>query len=482
MTGVVGHEGSRGVEMVVGVDTHQDEHVAVAIDRQGVRLGGLHTVATTHGDEELERWSRGLGEIHAFGIEGTGSYGAGVARFLTSRGYSVVKVNRPDRSTRYRKGKSDPTNAEMAARAVLAGVANATPKSGEGEVEMIRMLKSAKDSAVKARTQAVNQMKALVVTALPAELRETLLFHRPLEQGQGRDLSLGLATLRPDRLFGHELRPGDKRPLRCDSLLVVAVPVHRHGCVTVPVVVVTLARDRLDRRTDTACVVAVAVDPDGLRRHLDRPPALAHQQRLGFALDVPCRGKDLLHRLGLVLLVADDHSGQGHLGWIPYSIWPSPAVILRFLKRTRISKRSDMHSDSIEELERRLHAAMLNIGQETKKFGYSPVRFDQMVNDIGGLRTAQRLLGDQNISAGLTRLWEEDRLDLSMEALGLWELGHVVEPTRNEREPDTICPYCETEITSFDSHYSQAQAEVIVVVKCPNCHKILGMVSHSCDD
>ena len=162
-----------GVELVVGVDTHQDEHVAVAIDRQGVRLGELHTVATTHGYEELERWSRGLGEIHAFGIEGTGSYGAGVARFLTSRDYNVVEVNRPDRSTRYRKGKSDPTDAEMAARAVLAGVADATPKSGEGEVEMIRMLKSAKDSAVKARTQAINQMKALVVTA-PAELRETL--------------------------------------------------------------------------------------------------------------------------------------------------------------------------------------------------------------------------------------------------------------------------------------------------------------------
>ena len=101
------------------------------------------------------------------------SYDAGVARFLTSRGYNVVEVNRPDRSTRYRKGKSDPTDAEMAARAVLAGVADATPKSGEGEVEMIRMLKSAKDSAVKARTQAINQMKALVVTA-PAELRETL--------------------------------------------------------------------------------------------------------------------------------------------------------------------------------------------------------------------------------------------------------------------------------------------------------------------
>ena len=84
-----------------------------------------------------------------------------------------MEVNRPDRSTRYRKGKSDPTDAEMAARAVLAGVADAIPKSGEGEVEMIRMLKSARDSAVKARTQAFNQMKALIVTA-PTQLRETL--------------------------------------------------------------------------------------------------------------------------------------------------------------------------------------------------------------------------------------------------------------------------------------------------------------------
>ena len=171
MLGVVGHEFSRGAQVVIGVDTHQDEHVAVAIDGQGVRLGERRSPATTWGYGDLERWSRSLGEVSAFGVEGTGSYGAGFARYLTGRGYTVVEVNRPDRSVRYRKGKSDPTDAESAARAVLAGVAEATPKSGEGEVEMIRMLKSAKDSAVKARTQAANQMKALIVTA---QLRETL--------------------------------------------------------------------------------------------------------------------------------------------------------------------------------------------------------------------------------------------------------------------------------------------------------------------
>ena len=173
MTGAVSHISSRAIEVIIGVDTHKDQHVAVALDGRGVRLDEKHVPVATCGYEELERWSCDLGQVHAFGVEGTGSYGAGLARFLTCRGYTVIEVNRPDRSVRYRKGKSDPTDAEMAARAVLAGVADATPKSGKGEVEMIRMLKSAKNSAVMARTQAVNQMKALVLTA-PAELRETL--------------------------------------------------------------------------------------------------------------------------------------------------------------------------------------------------------------------------------------------------------------------------------------------------------------------
>ena len=132
MTGVSDHEGSRVVQVVIGVDTHQDQHVAVAVDRQGVRLAQRHAPASTCGYGELERWSRSLGSVHAFGVEGTGSYGAGLARFLTGRGHAVIEVNRPDRSTRYRKGKSDPTDAEMAARAVLAGVADAIPKSGQG--------------------------------------------------------------------------------------------------------------------------------------------------------------------------------------------------------------------------------------------------------------------------------------------------------------------------------------------------------------
>ena len=192
MTAMVDRAGNQAAEVIIGVDTHRDTHVAVAVDQLGVRLAERHVKTTTPGYAELEQWSRSQGEVRAFGIEGTGSYGAGVARFLSSRGYTVVEVNRPDRSTRRQKGKSDSTDAEMAARAVLAGIAIVTPQSGEGEVEMLRMLKNTKNSAVKARTQALNQMAALVVTA-PAELREKL-----------DDLATGALAARCA-----SLRPGD---------------------------------------------------------------------------------------------------------------------------------------------------------------------------------------------------------------------------------------------------------------------------------
>jgi transposase len=160
--------------VIVGIDTHKDVHVAVALDHLGVRLAELHVPTTRAGYSRLEHWAIRLGAVEAFGIEGTGSYGAGVARFLRVRGHRVVEVNRPDRATRHRRGKSDPIDAEMAARLVLAGVAAGTPKAGNGPVEMLRMLKLAKDSAVKTRTQALNQIKGLLVTA-PSDLRETLM-------------------------------------------------------------------------------------------------------------------------------------------------------------------------------------------------------------------------------------------------------------------------------------------------------------------
>ncbi len=158
---------------VVGVDTHKNLHVAVAVSPVGLRLGELVAPASAAGYAQLERWALDLGPIRAFGVEGTGCYGAGLSRFLTGRGHQVLEVNRPDRATRRRRGKSDPIDAEAAARAVLAGVASSVPKTADGTTEMIRMLKITKNSAVKAQTQARNQMKALLVTA-PTELREEL--------------------------------------------------------------------------------------------------------------------------------------------------------------------------------------------------------------------------------------------------------------------------------------------------------------------
>ncbi len=245
MLGVAGYQSRRAVQIIVGVDTHKDQHVAVAIDRQGVRLGERHVSATIHGYEELERWSHRQGDIGSFGIEGTGSYGAGVARFLTGRGYSVIEVNRPARSVRHRKGKSDPVDAEMAARAVLAGVADSIPKSGEGEVEMIRMLKSARDSAVKARTQAVNQMKSLVVTA-PAELRETL------DGLTTSALAKRCRSFRPSRL-------GDPKSAAKYALRSLAC---RHLQLSKEVRDLEAEMERLTRSISPALVNAFGVGPD----------------------------------------------------------------------------------------------------------------------------------------------------------------------------------------------------------------------------
>ena len=159
--------------LVVGVDTHKDVHAAVAISVSGVRLAAIAVPASSKGYTTLEAWARSMGSVQAFGIEGTGSYGAGLSRFLREWGHAVIEVNRPNRQLRYQKGKSDAVDAESAARAVLAGQADGRPKSGTGAVEMIRHLKVARDTAVKARTQAMQTIKAIIVSA-PTALREQL--------------------------------------------------------------------------------------------------------------------------------------------------------------------------------------------------------------------------------------------------------------------------------------------------------------------
>jgi transposase len=168
-------ETTEGV-VILGVDTHLDFHVAVAIDHLGRRLGESNVPTTAKGYERLLRWTEGFGPVRCAGIEGTSSYGAGLTRHLRARGIEVLEVERPKhrrRSSRRNLEKSDPSDAERAARAVLAGEASGEPKSGEGRVEMIRALRSARRSAIKARTQAANQLQSLRVTA-PEELRHRL--------------------------------------------------------------------------------------------------------------------------------------------------------------------------------------------------------------------------------------------------------------------------------------------------------------------
>src|SRR3712207_286430 len=157
-------------EVIIGVDTHKDVHAAVAIDAFGVHLGIKTIPASSKGYRALETWAVSLGLIRAVGIEGTGSYGAGLSRFLRERGHTVFEVNRSNRQLRRQKGKSDTVDAESAARAVLGGQATALPKSGTSAVEMIRHLKVARDTAAKARTQAMLTLKAVIISA-PAALQ-----------------------------------------------------------------------------------------------------------------------------------------------------------------------------------------------------------------------------------------------------------------------------------------------------------------------
>jgi transposase len=163
-----------GEQLVVGgVDTHKDVHVAAVIDGIG-RIVATSSFPTTRlGERALCRWMRSQGRLERVGVEGTGTYGAGLCRYLESEGVTVVEVNRPNRQMRRRRGKSDTVDAEAAARAVLNGEATVVPKDRTGVVESIRMVRVAFCSAREARTKVANQIRDLVLTA-PADLRAQL--------------------------------------------------------------------------------------------------------------------------------------------------------------------------------------------------------------------------------------------------------------------------------------------------------------------
>jgi len=160
-----------------GVDTHGDVHVAAALDSAtGQPVGTASFPTTAAGYQALLAWLAAFGSVERVGVESTGSWGAGLARHLHAAGVMVVEVDRPDRKTRRFEGKSDPIDAVAAARAVLSGRATGMAKTKDGLVEAIRALEIVYHGAVKDRTRAVNQFKALLVTA-PEPLRANL---RPL--------------------------------------------------------------------------------------------------------------------------------------------------------------------------------------------------------------------------------------------------------------------------------------------------------------
>ena len=173
-----------------GVDTHADVHVAAALDPIGGLLGVAEFPVTPVGYARLLDWLGGFGTVCLVGIEGTGSYGAGLARHVAAAGVRVVEVDRSDRQDRRRQGKSDPLDAVSAARAAQSGRARGAPKGRDGTVEAIRVLMVAKRSARSERIQTLNQARALILTG-PDDLRARFAGHTVTA------LVAELASLRP---------------------------------------------------------------------------------------------------------------------------------------------------------------------------------------------------------------------------------------------------------------------------------------------
>jgi len=163
--------------VVGGVDAHADSHHAAALDQRGALLGSARFPTTPDGYRELFRWLSSFGQLELVAVESTGSYAAGLVRYLRSQAVRVREVNEPQAHTRRRLGKSDPLDAELAARAALSGKASAIPKQTDGIVESIRQLRVARQSAVKARSAALAQLQDLLVTA-PEPLRAQLSGHK----------------------------------------------------------------------------------------------------------------------------------------------------------------------------------------------------------------------------------------------------------------------------------------------------------------
>jgi transposase len=221
-----------------GVDTHADAHVAAALDGIGGLLGVQEFAATPAGYSRLLGWLQGFGTVGLAGIEGTGSYAAGLARHVAAAGIWVAGVDRSDRQDRRRQGKSDPLDAVSAARAALPGRASGAPRGRDGQVEAIRALMVAKRTARAQRTQTICQARALIITG-PDGIRTRFTGQTPaglvaqltalIPDGEVTPILRRETTHRSPACFRHGHGPGTGRKVSGGPSAAGGRAVLRHG-------------------------------------------------------------------------------------------------------------------------------------------------------------------------------------------------------------------------------------------------------------
>ncbi|WP_328760969.1 MULTISPECIES: IS110 family transposase [unclassified Streptomyces] len=252
-------------DVILGVDTHKDIHVAAVITTLGASLAHQEFPTTAVGYRQLISWARSFGVLRRAGVECTGSYGVALTRALQREGIDVVEINQPDRATRRKRGKTDAIDADAAARAVLSGRATTTPKTADGPAADMRVLRLAKESAVKARTQAMNQLKA-VLLVLDPDLREQLTsLNNPaliatcaaLDDDHSEAVFTMRLLARRVQNLSHEIKELTKRTTKavraCRPQLLELVGVGPDSAA----VLLSAAGDNPDRLTDEASFAAL---------------------------------------------------------------------------------------------------------------------------------------------------------------------------------------------------------------------------------
>ncbi|MBS8267939.1 IS110 family transposase [Halomonas litopenaei] len=177
--------------VIGGVDTHKNFHVAAVVNEQDHVLGSASFPSTRHGHALLLNWIRSFGNIDRVGVECTGTYGAGLMRYLQQAGVTILEVTKPDKLSRHKRGKDDTIDAENAAHAAYAGIRTVTPKTRDGMVEALRVLKVWRKTAVAARRVALQMIQTQIVSA-PDALRD------PLRKMTRMKLVRTLADWRPE--------------------------------------------------------------------------------------------------------------------------------------------------------------------------------------------------------------------------------------------------------------------------------------------